>query len=443
MNFPTNLGAVTRRSSDWWIVFAGFLSIIFTFGVPTLMMPVIYGPIIDEFGWTRAQVTLVVTLKFGAGAVFGIFFGALIDRFSVRRIVTIASITSAIAMASFLLVQSLWQFYAAGLVLGLGSITVMIAVKVIVSKRFMQNQGLAIGAALLGTAVAGIFTPRLATMLIGLYGWREAIAFLSIGIWVVAIPSFLWIIKDLGSDEPKTESAETRTKGAEQLAAAEMDFADVIGSRTFWMIGLAVMLIGFVDQSVGQHMVMYLDRDVGLGPIVAANVLSAVFAISIVGKLGFGWFYDKLSVRGVMLCYFLMAVAVVLLFPVQILWVLILFSIVRGLAHGGAIVDIPVLSKHCFGPKVLGKTIGILTACVTVGFALGPPIVGILYDTQGNYRAAFFLLIGVSIAAGLSLLGVKATYRERVLALERAAANPVEPEPAWGSPSRERSGPSS
>jgi MFS family permease len=225
----------------------------------------------------------------------------------------------------------------------------------------------------------------------------------------------------------------------EQLAAAGMNFNDVIRSRSFWMIGLAVMLIGFVDQSVGQHMVMYLDRDVGLGPVVAANVLTAVFTISIVGKLGFGWLYDKLSVRGVMVCYFLMAVAVVLLFPAQVLSILILFSIVRGLAHGGAIVDIPVLSKHCFGPKVLGKTIGILTACVTVGFALGPPIVGFLYDTQGNYRIAFFLLIGVSIAAGLSLLGVKATYRERVVALERAAEEGTsEPEPAWNSLSRER-----
>ena len=100
-------------------------------------------------------------------------------------------------------------------------------------------------------------------------------------------------------------------------------------------------------------------------------------------------------------------------------WVLVLFSIVRGLAHGGAIVDIPVLSKHCFGPKVLGKTIGILTACVTIGFALGPPIVGYLYDTQGNYRSAFFLLVGVSIAAGLALFGVKPTYRERVAAMEQ------------------------
>ncbi|SVA25699.1 uncharacterized protein METZ01_LOCUS78553 [marine metagenome] len=445
MNFPTNLGAISRISSSWWIVFAGFISIVFTFGVPTLVMPVIYGPIIDEFGWTRAQVTLVVTLKFGAGAVFGIFFGALIDRFGVRRIVTTASIVSAVAMASFLLVQSLWQFYAAGLVLGLGSITVMIAIKVLVSKRFMRQQGLAIGAALLGTAVAGTFTPRLATMLIGLYGWREALAFLSVGIWVVALPTFLWIVEDRDIDEPQVESdARSPAVSPAQLAAAEMDFNDVLRSRSFWMIGLAVMLIGFVDQSVGQHMVMYLDRDVGLGPVVAANVLTAVFAISIVGKLGFGWFYDKLSVRGVMVCYFLMAVAVVLLFPAQVLSILILFSIVRGLAHGGAIVDIPVLSKHCFGPKVLGKTIGILTACVTVGFALGPPIVGYLYDTQGNYRIAFFLLVGVSIAAGLSLLGVTATYRERVVALERAAEEgSSEPEPAWGSPSRERSGPSS
>ncbi len=240
-------------------------------------------------------------------------------------------------------------------------------------------------------------------------GW-QLVALTGVGI----IPFLYWMCKrgDVGENR-------YRRRPHAKLPAAEMDFADVIGSRTFWMIGLAVMLIGFVDQSVGQHMVMYLDRDVGLGPIVAANVLSAVFAISIVGKLGFGWFYDKLSVRGVMFCYFLMAVAVVLLFPVQILWVLVLFSIVRGLAHGGAIVDIPVLSKHCFGPKVLGKTIGILTACVTIGFALGPPIVGYLYDTQGNYRSAFFLLVGVSIAAGLALFGVKPTYRERVAAMEQ------------------------
>ena len=240
------------------------------------------------------------------------------------------------------------------------------------------------------------------------------VALLSIGIWVIALPAFLWIVKEpVGDGVRSTDEAERPLSGrAEQLARAEMGFPTAIRSRSFWMIGLAVLLIGFVDQAMGQHLVLYLDRDVGLGPSVAQRAMSAVFFVSIAGKLGFGWFYDKLSVNGVMVCYFLMAVAVILAFPVQMLSILILFTIVRGLAHGGAIVDIPVLSKHCFGPRVLGKTIGILTAFVTVGFALGPPIVGYMHDTQGSYRNAFFLMIGVSIAAGLSLLGVKATYRE-------------------------------
>ena len=409
-------------TKNWPIVAASFLTIVFTFGIPTMVMPVIYSPIIDEFGWGRAQVTFVATLKFGAGAVFGIFFGVLVDKFSIRKIVVVASCVSIIAMLGFLWVQSLWQFYLVGLVLGMGSISCMIAIKVLVSQRFMHQQGLAIGFALLGTSVAGTFTPPLATWLIGIYGWRMTVALLSIGIWTVALPVFLRIVKESQDAEiegagPVGSSSQTKR---EETAAAEINFSDVLRSRSFWMIGLAVSLIGFVDQSMGQHLMLYLIQDVNYSREDAAWVLSAVFGVSIAGKLGFGWLYDKLSVKGVMLCYFLMAVAVLLMFPISILSALVAFTITRGLAHGGSIVDIPVLSKHCFGPKVLGKTIGILTACVTIGFAIGPPLVGYMYDTQGSYRNAFIVLAVASIAAGLSLLGVKTTYRDRIIALEQS-----------------------
>ncbi len=409
-------------TKNWPIVAASFLTIVFTFGIPTMVMPVIYSPIIDEFGWGRAQVTFVATLKFGAGAVFGIFFGVLVDKFSIRKIVVVASCVSIIAMLGFLWVQSLWQFYFVGLVLGMGSISCMIAIKVLVSQRFMHQQGLAIGAALLGTSVAGTFTPPLATWLISIYGWRMTVALLSIGIWTVALPVFLRLVKEPQGTEIADEglaNSSLRTK-REESAAAEIDFSDVLRSRSFWMIGLAVSLIGFVDQSMGQHLMLYLIQDVNYSEADAALVLSAVFGVSIAGKLGFGWLYDKLSVKGVMLCYFLMAVAVLLMFPISILSALVAFTITRGLAHGGSIVDIPVLSKHCFGPKVLGKTIGILTACVTIGFAIGPPLVGYMYDTQGSYRNAFIMLAVASIAAGLSLLGVKTTYRDRIIALEQS-----------------------
>jgi len=410
-------------TKNWPIIAASFLTIVFTFGIPTMVMPVIYAPIIDEFGWGRAQVTFVATLKFGAGAVFGIFFGVIVDKLSIRKIVAVASCLSAIAMLGFLWVQTLWQFYLVGLVLGMGSISCMIAIKVLVSQRFMHQQGLAIGSALLGTSVAGIFTPPFATWLIGIYGWRMTVALLSIGIWTVALPVFLRVVKDSQDAEiegagPANSSSQTKR---EESAAAEIDFSDVLKSRSFWMIGLAVSLIGFTDQSLGQHLMLYLIQEVHYSPMDAAWIKSAVFGVSIAGKLGFGWLYDKLSVQGVMLCYFLMAVSVLLMFPLFISSALVAFIITRGLSHGGSIVDIPVLSKHCFGPKVLGKTIGILTACVTIGFAIGPPLVGYMSDTQGSYRNAFIMLAVASIAAGLSLLGVKTTYRDRMIALERAA----------------------
>ncbi len=427
---PTTVAqAAESDRHDWTVVFAAFLCIVFIFGVPTMLMPVIYSPIIDEFGWSRAQVTFVATVKFGAGAVFGIFFGALADRFSIRKLVIASAVLSGVSMVGFLGVNSLVQFYAAGLVMGLGAVSAMVAMKVLVSKRFSQRQGFAIGAAMLGTSVAGTFTPVLTSYLIDLYGWRMAVAVLSSGIWLIALPAFLSIVKD-----SETRTAETAGPAPPSIdRAGGLDFSAILRTRTFWMIGLAVWLIGFVDQSLGQHLVLYLDKDVGLGRSAAAGVLSAVFFVSIAGKLGFGWVYDKLSIKGIMACYALMAVSVVLLFQAQVVFMLVLFGLTRGLSHGGAIVDIPVMAKHCFGPQALGKSIGVLTAFVTLGFAAGPPIVGYLYDTQGSYQTAFLLLIAVSIAAGLALLGVTPMYRNRMAELGSATATGPEAAPAGAS----------
>jgi MFS family permease len=422
---------------DWRVVFAAFLCIVFIFGVPTMVMPVIYSPIIDEFGWTRTQVTLVATIKFGAGAVVGIFFGALADRFSIRKLVLAAGVLSGVSMIGFLAVDSLAEFYVMGLLMGLGAISVMVAMKVLVSKRFFARQGVAIGATMLGTSVAGTFTPVLTSVLIDLYGWRMAVALESVGIWLVALPAFLWMVteSESGPARVRTPAAFVAQAASPPAAdpAAGLAFSEILRTRTFWYVGLAVWLIGFVDQSMGQHLVLYLDRDVGLGRSVAAGVLSAVFFISIAGKLGFGWIYDRLSIKGIMACYYLMAVSVLLLFSAQMVVMLVLFSLTRGLAHGGAIVDIPVMAKHCFGPRALGKTIGVLTACVTLGFAAGPPIVGYLYDSQGSYRTAFFLLAGLSVASGLTLLGVTPTYRDRMLLTTAGSEQPTEPAPARGS----------
>lgn len=402
-------------SDKWWVVFAAFLCLVFMFAVPTFMVPVLYSPIIDEFGWSRTQVSLFATVKFSAGAIVGILFGFLLDRMSIRKIVIFSGVLSGLAMVAFLGIHSLVTFYAVGLALGVGAVGIMIAMKVLVSRSFRKRQGFAIGIALLGTSVGGAFiralTPQLLNLEIGsrALGWRGSVALMSAGVWFVALPTFLWIVRgDLS--QPGT-AADPKADG---------DFSDVFRSHTFWMLGVAVLLIGFVDQAIAQHFVLFLDKDVGLGLAAAAGAASVASMISIGGKVGFGWFYDKLSVRGVMICYMLMAVSVLIAIPAQGTLLLGALVLTRGLSHGGAIVDIPVLSKHCFGPKSLGRTIGLLTACVTIGFAAGPPTIGYLYDTQGTYRYAFMLLAAMAVAAGLFVLAAKPVYWETYVKAQRA-----------------------
>ncbi len=387
-------------SENWWVVFAAFLCLLFMFAVPTFMAPVLYSLIIDEFGWSRTQVTLFATVKFTAGAVIGVMFGFLLDRTSIRKIVFASGALSGVAMIAFLGIDSLVKFYAVGLALGVGAIGIMVSMKVLVSRSFHERQGFAMGMALLGTSVGGALIRAITANLATTFGWRGAVAVMSSGTFLIALPLFLLIVRE--DEEP--DAAPQRAEKA--------DLSDVLRNRTFWLLGLAVVLIGFVDQAMAQHFVLYLDKDVGLGLAVAGSAAAIASLISIGGKVGFGWVYDKLSVRGVAICYALMAMAALIAIPVEGTILLGALLLTRGLAHGGAIVDIPVMSKHCFGPKLLGRTIGLLTACVTVGFAAGPPVVGYLYDTQGTYRYAFMMLAAMAVAAGLIVLAAKPVYWE-------------------------------
>ncbi len=52
----------------WWNAAASFVCLMLIFGVPTLLLPFVYGPVIDEFGWTRAQVTAIASFKFLSAA---------------------------------------------------------------------------------------------------------------------------------------------------------------------------------------------------------------------------------------------------------------------------------------------------------------------------------------------------------------------------------------
>ena len=147
------------------------------------------------------------------------------------------------------------------------------------------------------------------------------------------------------------------------------------------------------------------NKGMNIDKIAWAASLTAVLGVA--AKIASGWFYDQTSIRGIRLFYIMLAISTWLIVPIAGPLTLTLFIITRGMAHGGMIVDVPILTRHYFGPERLGLTIGIMSVAVNLGFASGPPILGWLADiNHGSFSTGMLIYGAVAAVAVISLVRV-------------------------------------
>ncbi|MDG1707660.1 MAG: MFS transporter, partial [Emcibacteraceae bacterium] len=247
----------------WMVVFASLICHLFIFGVPTIMLPQLYGPMTEQFGWSRGDVTVLASAKFISGAIAAFFVGQFIQKYGVRITAFLTSLLVGFSMMSFIFITEIWHLALIGTFLGIGSISLVITIKVLVSRWFQGSLGLALGLALLGTSIAGSLLTFVLEPLLIEFGWRMAVAFLSAGIWFVALPVFMFIAREYPDDMGlKTEGVSDKVKSAlKDLPQNFFDFVGTVKSTTFIAMSIGVFLIGFVDQGLLQHTVEFLDKD--------------------------------------------------------------------------------------------------------------------------------------------------------------------------------------
>ena len=210
----------------WMIVFASLICHLFIFGVPTIMLPQIYGPMTQQFDWSRSDVTILASAKFISGAIAAFFIGEFIQKFGVRLTAFLTSFVVGISLMSFIFISEIWHLAVVGVFLGIGSLSLVITIKVLVSRWFQGSLGLALGLALMGTSIAGSTLTFVLEPLLDAYGWRVAVAILSAGIWFIALPIFMIIAREYPDDMGlKTEGVSDKAKSAiKDLPAHFFDF---------------------------------------------------------------------------------------------------------------------------------------------------------------------------------------------------------------------------
>jgi OFA family oxalate/formate antiporter-like MFS transporter len=381
---------------NWPLIAVAFVLVFLSFGVPNFSMPFIYGEAMEEFGWSNTQANLLATAKFLIGAVSALGMGILIDKVGGRWTVLAGSAAGGLAMAVFFYATNLPIYYLAGGLMGFSAASIVAAMKLIVARIFSANQGLAIGVVLTATSFGNVVMPLAWPRLLEFMNWREIMVMLSLGPFLVAVPAWLvFLAKDARASE--IISAPSRTSSGNGLW---QHFVLISRERSFWMIALGIFLVSAVDQALMQNYVSFLRFDKGMDlrtTISWSGMLLGVIAIA--SKVGAGWLFDRFSIRGIAFFWGMLAVSIFLGLPVAGFGTLLLFIVVRGVAHGGLIVDVPVLTKHFFGMEHIGMTMGVLSLCVNLGYAAGPPLFGWFADVYGNFS------IGMAVFGVVALIG--------------------------------------
>jgi MFS family permease len=396
----------------WWIVLAAFLNLFFSVGIIYYGFPVFYPSMVSSLGFTRAQLTQGFLAGFvGAGLVFGLLAGILIDSLGSRQVIRIGIWCVGLPLILMGSMTHLWQYYALCIAEVIGYVlTGPIPNQVLVSNWFRLKRGRAMGIAYLGLGVGGAISPLL------INGFILLVLF-PVSQWITrSNPNDLYLHPDgLPPSDAATEPA---------LSAREsMSVGQAMRSRNFWLIVTGcTFTIGAIG-AVTQHLILFLTGE-GYSLSGASRVASGLLVSSLAGRVIVGYFADRYSRKNVMALFYLaLALAIPLLFAAPRHGVVWGFAIVFGFAMGADYMLIPLVTADCFGLPALGKLLAVIITIYSVGQWFAPWLAGKIFDTRHSYDLAW-VMMAAAAAAGAALIYAVSPERQPVL---RGAGNPASP----------------
>jgi MFS family permease len=374
---------------------------------------VFFKPLLAEFGWSRATISGASSMAFFLMGFLGILAGNLNDKLGPRAIMAVTGVFY--ASGYFLLSQlhSVWQLYLFyGLVVGIGLSSIDVIALTTTARWFVRRRGMMTGFVKVGTGAGQLVMPLLASLFILQYGWRYACAFIAIIVLVFMSGSGQLLSRDPSQMGQLPDGASERPKGQMSKPEGGLSLREAFRTGQFWMICTINLFAVYCLMTVMIHIVAHAS-DTGIEPIKAAGVLSTIGGVSMLGRFATGIGIDRIgNKKSMMICFLLLIADFLWLQVAGEMWMLYLFAVVYGFAHGGFFTVISPIVAELFGISSHGVLFGIVAFTGTVGGALGPFLAGHIFDITHSYHPVFFILAGVSLAGLLLTLFLKPAVQD-------------------------------
>ena len=372
-------------------------------------------PVTADFGWTRTQFSLVLSVAALCNALVLPLAGYLVDRFGAPLMIAIGVALGSASYAALSLAHSYAAFIALiVLAVATGNLASYPAYMGLVQRWFDRRLGLALAVTSTGIAVGvGGFSYLIATM-IARHGWRSAFLAAGVVALVVGLGNVALLIRDNRGQMP---AAERRT----ETIAVSRDghtLGEAMRSRDFWLYALSSLLVILALVGCNFNLPALLS-DRGVAPASVATVVAIGSAGSLFGRLVTGIMLDRYPARAVAgLFFFGQAIGFVLLLKGGFLWALPA-NFLLGTVTGAEIDFLGFVIARRFGRLAYARIFGTCFAITLIGAVLGPIVMASIYDRTGSYDlglrlfplfpiVAFALLCLARMAAAPS--GARAGY---------------------------------
>ncbi len=366
---------------------------------------VFFTPLLKEFHGTHASISLCATaivLFTGAGAPLAGWLVKLVDvRIVMGLGATLAGI-SLLGISSATSFSHLLAWYVS-LGIGLGGST-MVPASLVITNWFKERRGTVLGVATAGMELGGVIMTLLSAHLITTNGWRTAYIVLAVPIFVIALPLIVIVVRT----RPETKVPE----GIDAPIPPEdgLEVREAFRRRSFWLLGLAQLCFGIGAAGALVHMVPLMLK-AGYPAATGALALSSVHALITVGKPTMGVLGDYIGARKALsLALAVCSLGILLMGDASQGPILASGILLYGFMLATPVALVPVILLDIAGPRSLGPLFGLLFFTQTVGAAIGPVIVGRMFDVSGGYMAGYALSAAIFFGAAISVLGCVETY---------------------------------
>ena len=397
-----------RLDYSWVILFTGFTALFFNGGSRSVL-GLLLRPMTDDLGWSRATLSLAITVFMVVQALSLPLVGQLVDRYNVRWVMGVGAVLASVGLSLMGALTSPWQvFLAYGVVYALGSgATANSPVGVMISRWFARRRGIANSATIAGTAMGQLVIITVLAAYLGGLGWRYSFALLGAVNFIVVAPVVLLLARSRPPEGAALPSREAGGSAAPPATGDSHPLGTILGSRPLWLLVVVYAVCGFQDFFVATHVVAFaLDRQ--FSTLLAGNLLAWMGLMGLLGVLTSGLMADAYgAARPTVICFALRIGIFGFVLYFQDTPAIIAFALLYGFTF---LITAPltvVFTTNIFGLVRLGTVSGFISMVHMICGGLGAFVGAVIFDTYGSYDRAFLMMMILAVLATILTLAVR------------------------------------